>query len=561
MAEARGVDTQHHYLVGRIREVSDISSASVLAIGTSLTEVVQSALDIRELISRLGTAEAAADASPEALAKPVEAFGVAAAEALRRSRELLEQAQMRANRVGEACDELLQVTEMCRTLVMHTRIESARLGGVRGGISATGEHMNTFTVQMVEATRQAQEVQGDLVNLLGDLVAALDRFSQRADEMRAGLEQRLQELVANDAVRLRRFGAAVGRLTEAADQLVERSQEAVSVLQFQDPAIQRLQRLDSLAVDLRRKLGDEGCVYQWGERLGDRSVDETVLTPEDRASLALGFREEVRRRTTEFETQSADAVSRLSALNQQLATLATAQLEAGQEAIRFAERKDLVGSYLDGQLRTIERTLLAYHELATDGAVLCERILKVQRAISRVARRAETPALNVSLQASKAGARGRPMAVIANEMVVVSRKVAMSTQRVEEHAKVLLEALPGLKEHARELVDHGKRCASELDTMLRALDAQNAQTRAELRQALRVIERVRDRVSAATQVTTEHFGFAEQVRRPLEAIREVTFAWVDGVIEAQGVQSGQVEAMDWSTEETEEIETGELILF
>ena len=137
MSVAGRVESHHRKLVSSIRTISDISSASVLTIGNTLVEVVDCAMEIKSLVDRLGES-GAPTTSAEALARPAEVFTRAVHEGLGHSRGLLDQAAARAGKVGDACEELLRVTGMCRTLVMHTRIESARLGARRGGISATG---------------------------------------------------------------------------------------------------------------------------------------------------------------------------------------------------------------------------------------------------------------------------------------------------------------------------------------------------------------------------------------------------------------------------------------
>lgn len=556
------VESHHRSLVSGIRSVAEVSGASVLAIGETLSEVVECAQEIKTLVQRLQLTGPASSTTPDEVARPADAFGQAVRDAMSNSKGLLERAHARAVKVGDACDELLMVTGMCRTLVMHTRIESARMGKARAGISATGEHMNAFTTQMVEATLQAQEVQGDLVRLLDDLATALNRVSTMAERLESGLEERLHEMAERDKRRMAAFRDAVDDLTVATTQLVGRSQDAVSALQFQDHAIQRLQRLDSLAQELRTVLGDDAEVVRWSTRLGDITGGSEVRTAADIAARARAFSEDVHRRTLAFDEQARDAMRDVRHLNVELRMLSDAQSEAGHEAVRRARREDLVVGYLNHQLQEIDHALAHYQALASEGEQLCERILQVQRAISRVARRAETPALNVSLQASKAGERGRPMAVIANEMVVVSRQVAHSTNLVEEHASVLLDAIPGLQAVANELVAHGRACVDEVSHLMAATDARDSHTRAELNSALAEIERVRMRIGRATQVASEHFDFPRRLTEPLASMRASAVEIYSLIRQVAQLDESEVGETDWVDEsEAFEHDSGELILF
>lgn len=562
MNVAGRVESHHRLLVSQIRTVSETSGRSVLAIGDTLSEVVDCAQEVKTLVQRLQLTGPSSASSVEDVARPADAFGEAVASAIGSSKVLLERAHARAVKVGDACDELLMVTGMCRTLVMHTRIESARMGTARGGISTTGEHMNAFTTQMVEATLQAQEVQGDLVRLLDDLASSLTRVSRMASHLEAGLDDRLRDMAARDRTRLALFRNAIEDLTRSTGQLVERSTDAVSALQFQDRAVQRLQRLDSLAQELRSSLGGSAAVVRWANRLGDNTSGGDAAEAADLAARAKAFRDDVERRTDEFDREAREAMQAVRRLNTELRDLSDNQSRAGHDAVRHAYREDLVVGYLNQQLREIDQALARYQALASEGEALCERILSVQRAISRVARRAETPALNVSLQASKAGDRGRPMAVIANEMVVVSRQVATSTLHVEEHASVLLDAIPGLQQGADELVAHGRACVDEVAHLMAATDARDAQTRAELKHALEEIERVRTRIGEATEVATEHFDFPRLIAEPLAQMRGSASEIYELIRQAAQLADDHVGATEWQDEsENFEHDAGELILF
>ena len=558
------IQKHHSALVENIRRASDASSHHVLSIGKSLGEVVASSLEIKELVHALRMPGADIENSADSLARPADVFAASVQRGLASSRELLHQAQAEARAVGKACEDLLHVTGTCRTLVMHTRIESARLGARRSGISATGEHMSAFTSQMIDATLKAQSVQGDLVKLLDDLGASLDRFAQQADRLRVGLDERLREMSRTQRERNLRYRQSVDELTEATDQLVQRSQEAVSSLQFQDFGIQRLQRLDSLCVELMAAVGNldrTGDVIEWGRRLGDAEVGGADGDAADVAARTKVFRDDAYTRTEEFERQCHLAVSTVIEVNDQLGPLSEAQVRAGERAIAQAEHDDMVLDYLAAQLRVIHRALANYQRLAVQGAEHCNRILDVQRSISKVARRAETPAINVSLQASKAGAAGRPMAVIASEMVVISRKVSETTERIQRHVKVLLEAIPALRAQADLLVEHGARCQREVGEMVDDMARKQTAASSELEAAMSEVHRVRRTVLEATETVQLHFQFARDLGPTFEGIRDSSDRFFDAMIAQLGVSEDDVGESDWGDHEVAEHEAGELILF
>jgi len=557
------VKRHHREIVRKTEIVTHVSSLGVLSIGNALSEVMQGAMTIDRRMSSLSV-----DEVPDAF---VDASDLRSTllEPLSESASLTESASTIVSRVGAACDELAHITSMCQILLMHTRIETDRMREV--GVVATSEQLSSFTGQIVEATSQAESVHQDLAVLVEDLDRNLPALRLVLEALHQGVRKRQFRHQQNHAVSTERFAAAVERIRTRATEILRLSSDGVTALQFQDPACQALQRLDSKITEhVLEHLGEDQPL-RWRRRLGD---SEPNISGDEADALRLGVhvvREQVVRRADGFLRDADKAVEVVTEVIPALVALVGEQAEASERAVANARLQDEITPFLNRHVAELDRLTRGYVAIASSGHELCTRIVEVQRRITSVAHRVEAPAQNLSLQASKAGKHGRPLSVIAEEVVAMSRRTAQVGQRVVEAANALLELLPQLEAKARFIADEVHRKASEIRGSLAVMQQRTSERSRDLRDALSEVQKLARRVREAQQSAGAHFGFAEELRPLLLGMKASADALQDEVRAALGASTTQLaDAADpdahpsgnwmFESEAAEDIETGELIL-
>lgn len=557
------VKRHHQEIVRRTEIVTRVSGESVLSIGNALSEVMLGAIAIERRMSKLTV-----DDVPESLIDATD-LRTTLLEPLDESARLTESAATTVSRVGAACDELSHITSMCQILLMHTRIETDRMR--ESGIVATSEQLSSFTAQIVNATSQAESVQQDLALLVDDLDHTLPVMRRVLEALHQGVRTRQFRHQQAHALATERFGLAVRRIKSHAKEIVALSRDGVTALQFQDPACQALQRLDSKITELLLEHLGEDEPLLWSRRLGD---DRSSVPEDEVQAIQVGaklVRDHVKRRVDGFLHDADQAVLVIREIIPVLVALVQSQASASETAVSHARVSDEITPFLNRSVAELDKLTKRYVAIASSGQELCARIVEVQRTIANVAHRVEAPAQNLSLQASKAGKHGRPLAVIAEEVVAMSRRTAQVGQRVVQSANALLELLPVLEAKARYIADQVHAKAAEIRGTLQETSLQSLHHANDLRASLTDVLDLARRVRGAEQSVHIHFGFSEELRPVLLAMKATADALHDDIIEIVGeatepvpddavrTKSGEV---SWMTENQSaaEVETGELIL-
>lgn len=218
---------------------------------------------------------------------------------------------------------------MSRALGLRKLLQDATIALNDQGLAEAGETLREAAerIRAIVDTFVASDEDEDPLGLMGghaqladacaDLVQTL---RSRTDDRRADLEGRSTELQALDQ--------ELAGLTES---LIAQTSGAITALQYQDPAIQELQRLDSLVQDLRAMLGDESGAVAFGRRLGDARSDGPC-TPAQLAGRALSLRDDAHQRVGRFRSESFRADAELAAIHGELRSLTEAQLAIGARA-------------------------------------------------------------------------------------------------------------------------------------------------------------------------------------------------------------------------------------
>ncbi|MEN0060942.1 MAG: hypothetical protein AAGA48_02270 [Myxococcota bacterium] len=569
---SRSLERHHRKLVAWTATITEISGDSVLGIGQALADVLTGALTLEQRTAALQIQP------PAGMTLDVSELGGALIERIDRATELTGRVRNRVGKVGQACERLTEINAMCQILLMHTRIESDRIRKV-DTVLTTGEQLARFIGHMVEATQQAESVQHDLHELIEGQSELLSKMRRLVETLHFEAERRLSHREAQRVRHRELFERAVQVIRDVVRAMVVQSQHGVSALQFQDPAIQGLQRLDSKMADLQAGTATAAHV-RWGRRLGDTTFD---VDPHDWATIHANARElqtDIRNRADGFRRNAKSAVETLETVMAELVRLMDQLADAGQAAIQHASTPDDVTPYLRNQLSDLDRLTSRYGASASESQTLCASLVEVQSRMQRVARKVETPAQNLSLHASMAGHEGRALGVIADEMVAISREVITAGHELVEAANVLLQLLPELKDGALHIAATTATHAAETELAAAFEKEATSARHRELNVAMVSVRELVRTVSAAQQAARNHYGFAESVAPFLDEISSIGDSLIDDLIElggpppetlpprpepkpeASSVESDDNEELAWmfETEEHAEVDVGELIL-
>ncbi|MEN0060940.1 MAG: hypothetical protein AAGA48_02260 [Myxococcota bacterium] len=171
--------------------------------------------------------------------------------------------------------------------------------------------------QIVEVMREASQTLSRVAGTPDD-GTAWTPFRQSVGRLTGVFEQssgRIESEVDRAKLEIEDLNRAIRSLT---DQLMIQTGQAVTALQFQDPAIQHLRRLDSIVHDLRSSIDKDAGSIQWAHRVGDLH-HEGPSTPEALASRAKSVWQDTRARVQRFQDKMTKAVSELSTVQQEMA--------------------------------------------------------------------------------------------------------------------------------------------------------------------------------------------------------------------------------------------------
>lgn len=175
---------------------------------------------------------------------------------------------------------------------------------VAGSLRAIASQLEQLSAAVPE---DASSPQGEL---WASFLWATERMAQVVNDEAAQLE--------SDAVECRdEVDKLVTNVSALTDLLLKQTAQAVSALQYQDPAIQNLRRLDSMVRDLRSSLDQGAESLAWGHRLGDAQMKEAT-SAEQLAARAKSVRDDTRARVARFQDDTANAVSQIQSVHASL---------------------------------------------------------------------------------------------------------------------------------------------------------------------------------------------------------------------------------------------------
>lgn len=166
-----------------------------------------------------------------------------------RQTELAGQSKSSFSDVQNCVKQVERIVRSAQVLAVNVQVESARLGEKGRAFSILGSKMKTFSEQVEQANESIQTAVGDVVGVMSDFESeALEIDSQlhgyvtQFSNDLAQVDSRAKELKTSMVDTLE-------MVNSSNKALIERSQNALSALQFQDPLVKNLLQIED---DLRQ---------------------------------------------------------------------------------------------------------------------------------------------------------------------------------------------------------------------------------------------------------------------------------------------------------------------
>ncbi|MEO0600213.1 MAG: hypothetical protein AAF211_02185 [Myxococcota bacterium] len=224
--------------------------------------------------------------------------------------------------------------------------------------------------------------------LAGDLDGHAVRFRDLADRGSPGelgaacetlaqtLRVEVKRLVQSDRRRKTEVLTLTSELGALTGTLLARTGQAISALQFQDPAVQELRRIDSLVLDLRRAIDDTAEAVKWRHRVGDARLDQRK-TPAALASRALAIRNDTRLRTEAFAARTQQAVRKVKRIQAHLRSVTHAQVAKSRQAAETLDPKATAADALERYGATFDAALSELGAMLETGEQLTGNLSRI----------------------------------------------------------------------------------------------------------------------------------------------------------------------------------------
>jgi methyl-accepting chemotaxis protein len=276
----------------RVSEAAHSSEAATLATGGMLMRVLHEARaqvdDLGALSSRVSGADGdsagqiAADTSREMRSFVTEL-----------SRQLSDQvsslhrateAMQSILRVGARIDEIATAS---RFLALNAVVEASRLGDAGAASRVIAQEMKELSQSVEAANGQVSELARQLSTTLPEVAATTSHIDEKVSAFRHTFDEKLRAL-DNAFAELRTVAqTSVDKSSARLESIVQSSHEALSQLQFQDPMVQGLRKIDTIISNSQSNV--QMIFLADGERMDPTAIQhiESVGEEMDGGTLAL----------------------------------------------------------------------------------------------------------------------------------------------------------------------------------------------------------------------------------------------------------------------------------
>jgi methyl-accepting chemotaxis protein len=277
----------------RIAMVNEMTEREVLSAGASVEEIVRRASDHVSWL-RDGLARFSDDQKNTLAHRQTETIKSHVSDMGKRVTAHDECAQRAVDQVAlmvEAATRIGTLSHEAKILAFNARIEAGRASGAAGRCFSTiAEEMKRLSQSVAEANERVQTMASSLRTLLPQMAAQTHELRQRVDHF---AEEANRQIVEGDeqAAEMRRdITSTLSSSDDAVAQVLNDSHKALSHLQFQDVAAQRLLHIDAwireVQLDVLAALGappalesqvEPARMEEGGNHVTDTSAGDVML--------------------------------------------------------------------------------------------------------------------------------------------------------------------------------------------------------------------------------------------------------------------------------------------
>jgi methyl-accepting chemotaxis protein len=221
----------------RVLAVRKVSEQEVLAVGTAVQAIVsqsQKALaNVSDSMDRIG------DKNESVRAQVLELRAH-----ITEQDQTVERAMDRTTDIAKAGAAIKAMAAASRLLALNARVEAARLDS---------EHRVAFGViadEMRELAKEVEAANRSVGQLAAELLKVLPQIRKQSQAMQTQFESLHQEMEQKNTGLNQTFGETLSGTDQAVQEIKRLAYDALSHLQFQDPMVQNLDRIDSVLLEL-----------------------------------------------------------------------------------------------------------------------------------------------------------------------------------------------------------------------------------------------------------------------------------------------------------------------
>jgi methyl-accepting chemotaxis protein len=172
-------------------------------------------------------------------------------------------------------------------------------------------------------------------------------------------------------------------------------------------------------------------------------------------------------------------------------------------------------------LGTSQRLIAEQELMAKHSERGCAKIAQLGAVIEGIAVQAKLLALNARIEATRLGAQGAALAVIASEMVRFSKEVGSANAAIAELASALSHDLPRVTEHAEQLRNTTERFSARIGSELEEIRVGGAALEKKLEDAIRSGDERAQRIVQHAHAALSHLQFQDTCAQHLLSLEVV----------------------------------------
>jgi len=339
----------------------------------------------------------------------------------------------------------------------HSSKTILEMGARLGDVMTQGLHLRTLmqTVGSMVGTTRTADLGAQLAlrsRTFRDLTSQCvdEHFMEACSQLAQTLDSEGDRFLADDQRRQTEVLALTNELGVITGVLLTQASEAISALQFQDPAIQELRRIDSLVLELRRAIDSDAEAVKWVHRVGDvRKMAGTA--PLDLARRALAIKQDTARRVQSFEAQTREAIAEIRRVHANLRSVTHAQVT---KSAQTAQSLDSVSPSLDPLKQTatsLGKALSRLDELIQTGQQLTGNLSRILKLSENALQQSDDRRTTITVATDVVSVLASQLAVPATTDGSTARVLAERTRDALRGTHETLEALVGHDQRIRAL--------------------------------------------------------------------------------------------------------------